>query len=133
MRFDGRRNHAPGIHSLQTQTLPFAFETLEVPPWNSILSAEDRSLRPQDWFQLRRKFWQTVRFYAEEDDVDGPNFFEGTDDCRARHKISVSALYLHAAILHGAKVWTASEQGDVEPGLRHSRPDVGPDCPGSRD
>ncbi len=38
-----------------------------------------------------------------------------------------ATFHLHAVLLHGAKVRTTREQGDIEPALRHARADVGSD------
>src|ERR1039458_7310304 len=47
LRFDGRGNHAAGIDPIQTQSFPIAAVTLEIPPRNSILGADDGGLWPQ--------------------------------------------------------------------------------------
>ncbi len=76
---------------------------------------------------------QAVRLHPKKDDVHMFHFFEGTGDCGPRHKISLDTLHLHTALLHGAKMRSAREEGDIEPGLRHTCADVGSDCARPRD
>ena len=133
MRFDGRGDHATGIDALQTHSFPFAAEALEVPPRNSILRADNGSVWPEYWSQLRRKLGQAVRLYAKKDNICRPHFFKGIGDCRPRHEISLTTSHLHPALLHGAKVWPARKEGDIESRPRHARADVCTDCSRPRD
>ena len=66
-----------------------------------------------------------MRLYAEEDDIDGPHFFERAGDRGSGYEISISTLHLHAVLLHGAKMRAARKERGVEAGLRHARTDVG--------
>ena len=95
------------------------------------MRADDGGIRAEYRLQLRRKGAQAVGFDAQKNDIHRAYFFKRSGDARLRHKISVTALYLHAVFLHGAKMRTAREQGDVETGLRHARADVGADGAGS--
>src|ERR1700687_3290644 len=127
MRFDGRGNHAAGIDPIETQSFPITAKTLEVPPRNSILCADDCGVRPEYRLQLRRKLRQAVCLHSKKDDVHRSHFFEGTGDCGLRHEISLDTFYLHAALLHGAKMRPAREERDIQPGLRHACTEVGSD------
>ena len=74
-----------------------------------------------------------MRFYPKKDNVHWSHICERTRDCGPRHEISIDTLYLHTVFLHGAKVWAAGEESDIESGLGHAGADIGSDCPGSRD
>src|SRR5712691_1569967 len=81
---------------------------------------------------MRRELRQAMRFHAQKNYVNRTHFFEGGGDVGPRDEISVAALHLHAILPHGAKMWPAREQRDVEAGLRHARADVASDGPRSR-
>src|SRR6202165_269706 len=72
-------------------------------------------------------------FYGEEDDIHPTNFFERTGNRGSRDEVAFAALYLHSAVLHGAKMRTSGEQSDIKASFGHTRADVGSDCAGARD
>ena len=79
---------ATGIDALETQSIPFATEPLKVPPWNSILSADDCRVRPQYRLQLRRELRQAVRLHPKKNNIYRSYLFEGTGDFRPRRSPS---------------------------------------------
>src|SRR5579863_1968164 len=107
MGFNGRRNHAAGIEALETKPVPFAAETLEVPPGNSILRADHGCVWPQRWPQLRCELRKAVRLYTKKKHVHRPNFLDGAGDSGSRDEISLVALDLYSPLLHRAKMRAA--------------------------
>src|SRR5580700_781614 len=50
-----------------------------------------------------------------------------------RHKVSLGALYVYAALLHRLQVGSASQQSDIETGPGHACAEIGSNGTGSRD
>ena len=77
-----------------------ATETLEVPPRNSILSADDGCVGSEHRLQVGSKLGETVRLYAQENNVSLPCLVERADNPGLCLKISLDAPHSHTMFLH---------------------------------
>ena len=105
----------------------------EEPPGHAVLHRDDGGLGSEQRRKARRQIDQAVSFDSEKDHVGWADRSQDPRHRRARLEIALGCAHLNAALLHGAQVWAASEQSDIEAGARHPCAHVSPDGAGAGD
>ena len=132
-RLDARGDDAARIDALEPKAVQLARMTLEVPPRDPVLRADDDRVRPEERPDLRRKAGKAVRLDAEKDHVGGADRSQIPRDLGPDLEVAVGADDAQAALPHGAEMRAACEQHDVGANPREPRADVSADRAGARD
>jgi hypothetical protein len=132
LRLDRLRDHAARIHSLEMQTVQFAWVMLKVPPRDAVLRADHDRVRSQQWPELGRKSRQTVRLHAEHHDVRMADRVQVADNFRFDFEVAVRADDAESFLLHRAQVRATGEQHDICTRFREARADVSANGAGPR-
>jgi hypothetical protein len=97
--------------------------TLEVPPREAVLRAENGGIRAEDGLETGGKVGQAVRLDPEEYHIGGTDGGQVTRDRRADLEVFL-ADDSKTPLLHGLQVRPPGEQGDVAPGSRQAGSDI---------
>src|SRR5262249_22553933 len=98
-RIDGCFDHASGVDALQSQSGEVAGDSLEVPPRNAVLRADNGGVLSDQRFELGSELREPVRFDADIDRVHRTGIVQIADDFRADLEIAVGAKHTQSALL----------------------------------
>src|SRR5262249_18409949 len=110
---DVRSDHASWIDALETESVEVTSVSLEIPPRDPVLRADDDRVGTQQRMELRSERGQAMGFYAEEDHVGRSDRGEFTRDLWRHLEIAVGAGHAKTALLHRAQMRTAREEDDI--------------------
>jgi hypothetical protein len=120
-RLDGGGDDAAGIDAIETESVELAADSIEVPPGNPVLRADDDGVASEEGLQRWDKACKAVGLDAKEHDVGRPDGRQVARNGWMDLEIAVGTDDAKSALLHRLQVRTAREEHQVDAGRRGAR------------